>query len=318
MHLLFVAVATPVPVEFFGIAVILLAIVVWIAWKLSGEWRRSREPLFDAIEKSHPVLGTYMDRFTHWTAAVPGAEGVDGTLGISAQGRDPTDLQLQKLEDIRGRLPGILTKLSPFVSAPRIDSAGNPLPSFQITAGKLMHLAVGEDGGFHARVSPAECPEFKLKLVLEVSREEKLTLYTWEVPEGFPWEGRVQGDDHDEPRWTLNHPAHGLGEDVEVQGPGQAPAADQLSHLEEIKDRLPALLGSLAPLAGSSANDSRRDLQPGFDLAAARLHRLYLLQDREFTVELCDSNDAHGWQYWMILELTIDRDWKLVEYQWSV
>jgi hypothetical protein len=317
MHCSFVSVAAVVPVEFFGIAVVLLGILVWVAVKLGGEWRRAQKPLYETIEKSHPVLGSYSDHFTHWTASVAAGEGVDGTLGISAQGCDPTALQLQKLEEIRGRLPGILTRLAPFVSGPRQDDSGHLLDGFHLTEAKLLHLAVGEDGGFHVRVGPAECPEFRLKLLLEVDEQEKLTYYTWVVPEGFPWEGHADADDHEGPQWSLKEPEHYFGEDVQVRGPGEAPTQEQLRKVAEIAARLPDLLKDLAPLVGASDSDAEKRLQ-AFDLAAARVLQVDLSKHGAFSLTLYDRGEREGWQYWITLEMEIDRDWKMVEYQWAL
>lgn len=301
------------------LGVAFLGIIVWIAWKLRGEWIQSQKPPDGAVEKSHPVLGTFKDRSSYWTASVPAREGAGGALEISAGGREPTDEQLRKLDEIRGRLPGLLTKLEPFVAAPLQDGSTRPLPVFRLTEAKWLHLAVAEDGSFHGRLAPGECPEFQLKLILEVDREGKLTNYMWRDPEGFAWEGPDYGEH--EPRWSQKEPGHLVGareeEVVELSGPGKEATAEQLRRLREIGERLPGLLQSLAPLVGAMEFDSRKDQTPAFDLAAAQVLRVGLWEWGCFGVELFDRREENPMQPEFSVEIIFDGEGKVVEMDWN-
>lgn len=303
-----------------GMGLAFAGILVWIAWKLRGEWIKSQRLPEGAVEKKHPVLGTFMDRISYWTASVPAAEGVGGALEISAGGREPTDEQLRMLDEVRGRLPAILTRLEPVVAAPLQDGSTRPLPFFRLTEAKWLHLAVAEDGSFHGRLIPSENPDFQLKLVLEVDREGKLTNYMWRDPEGFAWEGPDYGGH--EPRWLQRQGGDLFGaredEEVEVSGAGKQATEDQLRRLREIGARLPDLLRKLAPLVGVLELDSRRDqASPAFDLAEARVLRVGLWQWGCFGVELFDRREGDHVRPEFSLEIIFDEEGKVMELDWN-
>lgn len=303
-----------------GLAAAFVVILAWIAWKLRGEWIKSQRLMGGSVEKDHPVLGTYKEWYSYWTASVPAAEGVGGALEISAGGSEPTGEQLRMLDEVRARLPALLTKLSPLVAAPMQDGSTRPLPVFRLTDAKWQHLAVAEDGSFHGRLIPGEVPDFQLKLVLDVDREGKLTNYMWRDPEGFAWDGPDYGEDG--PRWTRLVPGQQFGageeEEVELSGTGKEATEEQLERLRGIAARLPGLLRSLAPLVGSTALDPRKFHGPPFDLTAARLRRVGLWEWGCFGVELFDRTPVPSLLPEITLEILFDEEGRVMEMDWNL